>query len=98
MAHIKYEKAEKNMDISRAELDKTKEIKNYKRQQCLAARDSYRASVELFNSAKNEHYQTKLPELLESMRLLEVVRISDIKKCMLKSVEVEKNVMKFREM
>lgn len=85
------------MDISRAELEKLRENRNEKKKMCLEARETYRSFIELFNLAKNEHYHTKLPQLLESMRTVESVRILDTKKCMQKSVDADKNVMKFIE-
>lgn len=82
------------MDLSRADLEKAKNNVMYRSQVCEEAKQSYAHSLETANKAKSEHYQVRLPTLLESMRALDADRISEIKLAMSKSVEAETSVMR----
>lgn len=51
-------------------------------------------SLEVANKSKTEHFQHKLPTLLEAMRVMDTDRISELKMAMSKSVEAETSVMR----
>uniref|UniRef100_A0A914CWK6 Uncharacterized protein n=1 Tax=Acrobeloides nanus TaxID=290746 RepID=A0A914CWK6_9BILA len=93
-AYIKADKADKNMELSRADVEKTKHNARHKEQICEEAKQSYAHSLGIANQARQEHFQKRLPALLDSMRGLDVERISEIKLAMSKSVEAETSVMR----
>lgn len=80
------------MDLSRLELERAKNNVHQKNQNCEQAKQNYAHSLELANHAQHDHYNIKLPNLLEDMRKLDIERINSTKQAMLGSVHAETSV------
>uniref|UniRef100_A0A183BYN5 Mediator of RNA polymerase II transcription subunit 20 n=1 Tax=Globodera pallida TaxID=36090 RepID=A0A183BYN5_GLOPA len=92
-AHVKGAKADKNMNLSRIELEKAKTNANTKNAICEQSKQNYAAQLGATNQAKFEHYNVILPKVLEVMRQLDVERIEFSKKAMLECVAAETSVL-----
>lgn len=64
-AHLKYDKAEKNMDLSRADLEKAKNNALQRTQVCEDAKQSYAHALQAANQQQHQHYNQLLPQILE---------------------------------
>lgn len=62
---LKYDKAEKNMDLSRAELERAKHNAHSRAQQCDEAKQTYAHSLQTTNDLQHQHYTVDLPAVLE---------------------------------
>ncbi|VDK49502.1 unnamed protein product [Anisakis simplex] len=92
-AHIKYDKAEKNMDLSRADLEKAKNNALQRSQLCEDAKQNYAHALQTANQQQHQHYNQLLPHILEKLRAMDEERISETRSIMLQSIEVETKVM-----
>uniref|UniRef100_A0A7E4US44 SH3 domain-containing protein n=1 Tax=Panagrellus redivivus TaxID=6233 RepID=A0A7E4US44_PANRE len=93
-AYMKNEKNEKNMDLSRADLEKSRNNVTHKNKLCEEAKQGYAAALEQANQAKRDHFEMKLPQLLANMRATDVERINDTQGAMKKTIEAETSVLK----
>lgn len=64
-AHLKHEKADANMDISRAELEKAKNNMLFRSQQCEDSKNAYALCTQNANKKQQQHYGSSLPAVLE---------------------------------
>nr|CDJ80167.1 Fps Fes Fer CIP4 homology domain containing protein [Haemonchus contortus] len=81
-ASLKYAKADKNMEISRLDLDKAK---NNAQMRCNISEEAKQAYVHALHDAndiQNAHYSQHLPEALARMRAIDLERIKDTKMAM----------------
>ncbi|KAI3414126.1 hypothetical protein GPALN_011587 [Globodera pallida] len=92
-AHVKCAKADKNLHLSRIELERAKTNVNTKNAICEQSKQNYAAQLGATNQAKFDHYNVILPQLLEDMRQLDVERIEFSKKAMLDCVASETSVL-----
>ncbi|KAK0403782.1 hypothetical protein QR680_017119 [Steinernema hermaphroditum] len=92
-AFVKYDKAEKNMDLSRADLEKAKTNATNRNHACEDAKQNYAHSLETANQAQHEYYTNRLPHVLDALRSVDVERIEETKKAMLRSVQAETDVV-----
>ncbi|TKR80331.1 hypothetical protein L596_014419 [Steinernema carpocapsae] len=92
-AFLKYDKAEKNMDLSRADLEKAKTNATNRNHACEESKQSYAHSLEMANQAQHEYYSNRLPHVLDALRAVDVERIEETKKAMMKSVQAETDVV-----
>lgn len=93
VAHLKYDKAEKNMDLSRADLERAKNNALQRTQMCEDAKQNYAHALQAANQQQHQHYTQLLPQILERLRAVDQERISETKSLMLQSIEVETKVM-----
>ncbi|VDN04828.1 unnamed protein product [Thelazia callipaeda] len=93
VAHLKYDKAEKNMDLSRADLEKAKNNAMQRTQMCEDAKQNYAHSLQAANQQQHQHYNHLLPQILERLRTVDEERINETKLLMLQSIEAETKVM-----
>ncbi|KAE9553286.1 hypothetical protein FO519_003499 [Halicephalobus sp. NKZ332] len=93
-AHIKYLKNDKNMDLSRAEVEKSKNAAIAKCHMCEEAKQGYAHALEIANRTKHEYYEVKLPALLMAMKAADIERINETKLAMQKTIEAETSVVK----
>uniref|UniRef100_A0A8R1HSJ8 Transducer of Cdc42-dependent actin assembly protein 1 n=2 Tax=Caenorhabditis japonica TaxID=281687 RepID=A0A8R1HSJ8_CAEJA len=91
-AMLKYAKAEKNMEISRLELEKTKNNYQVKSGLLEESKQSYAAMTSKANDEQAEHFERKLPTLLENYKKLHTNRILDTVEILNKCVEAESSV------
>ncbi len=64
-ACTKYDKAEKNMDLSRADLEKAKTNATQRAQMCDEAKQAYAHALQTANTLQQQHYSQDLPAVLE---------------------------------
>ncbi|VDO08104.1 unnamed protein product [Brugia timori] len=93
VAHLKYDKAEKNMDLSRADLERAKNNAMQRTQICEDAKQNYAHALQAANQQQHQHYSQLLPQILERLRTVDEERISETKSLMLQSIEAETKVM-----
>uniref|UniRef100_A0A1I7V8Y6 Formin-binding protein 1-like n=1 Tax=Loa loa TaxID=7209 RepID=A0A1I7V8Y6_LOALO len=93
VAHLKYDKAEKNMDLSRADLERAKNNAMQRTQICEDAKQNYAHALQATNQQQHQHYNQLLPQILERLRAVDEERISETKSLMLQGIEVETRVM-----
>uniref|UniRef100_A0AAF5PJW4 F-BAR domain-containing protein n=1 Tax=Wuchereria bancrofti TaxID=6293 RepID=A0AAF5PJW4_WUCBA len=93
VAHLKYDKAEKNMDLSRADLERAKNNAMQRTQICEDAKQNYAHALQAANQQQHQHYNQLLPQILERLRTVDEERISETKSLMLQSIEAETRVM-----
>lgn len=96
-AHLKYDKAEKNMDLSRADLEKARNNAVQKTQICEDAKQSYAHALQTANNHQTSHYQQLLPRILEQLRAMDEERTQETRNLMLKSIDVETKVMSIKQ-
>jgi chromosome segregation ATPase len=92
-AHIKFYKADHNMDLSRAEVEKCRQNLQQKVYTCEQAKQHYAAALETTNAAQRHHYTEKIPHLLDEMRRLDIERIHETKQAMMQCLDVETGVL-----
>ncbi|KAL3989415.1 hypothetical protein ACH3XW_27585 [Acanthocheilonema viteae] len=93
VAHLKYDKAEKNMDLSRADLERAKNNAMQRTQICEDAKQNYAHALQAANQQQHQHYNQLLPQILERLRAVDEERISETKSLMLQGIEAETKVM-----
>uniref|UniRef100_A0A8R1XTG2 F-BAR domain-containing protein n=1 Tax=Onchocerca volvulus TaxID=6282 RepID=A0A8R1XTG2_ONCVO len=93
VAHLKYDKAEKNMDLSRADLERAKNNAMQRTQICEDAKQNYAHALQAANQQQHQHYNQLLPQILERLRAVDEERISETKSLILQSIEAETKVM-----
>jgi hypothetical protein len=107
-ATMKYDKAEKNMDLSRAELERAKHNAHSRTQQCDEAKQTYAHSLQTTNELQLQHYTVDLPSVLEvpssgeliyhhhvlqKLRIMDETRVGQTKNLMEASIKVEMDLM-----
>uniref|UniRef100_A0A0K0FY70 Formin-binding protein 1-like n=1 Tax=Strongyloides venezuelensis TaxID=75913 RepID=A0A0K0FY70_STRVS len=92
-AYLKFDKAEKNMDISRADLAKAKNNAEVKHQYCREAQGNYLKQLEKYNKVDEEFYTNKLPEMLNNIKKMDIERIIEAKNAINTSVKAEMDVI-----
>ncbi|KAJ1363695.1 hypothetical protein KIN20_023610, partial [Parelaphostrongylus tenuis] len=78
-AFLKYAKADKNMEISRLDLDKAKNNAQMRSNISEEAKHAYAHALQCANDAQTAHYSQLLPEALARMRAIDLERINDTK-------------------
>ncbi|VDL74691.1 unnamed protein product [Nippostrongylus brasiliensis] len=81
-AFLKYAKADKNMEISRLDLDKAKNNAQLRCNISEEAKHAYAHALQGANDTQNAHYSQLLPEALARMRAIDLERINDTKVAM----------------
>ncbi|KAI6231806.1 hypothetical protein M3Y95_00420200 [Aphelenchoides besseyi] len=88
-----FKKADENMEMSRADVEKARQNLHQKLNICEHNKQCYADSLETANKAQRAHYQEKIPFLLEEMRKLDVDRITETKTAMNQCVDIETGVL-----
>ncbi|KAK5972334.1 F-BAR domain-containing protein [Trichostrongylus colubriformis] len=81
-ASLKYAKADKNMEISRLDLDKAKNNAQMRCNLNDEAKQAYAHALHDANDTQNAHYSQHLPDALARMRAIDLERINDTKVAM----------------
>ncbi|KAL6724230.1 hypothetical protein Aduo_019136 [Ancylostoma duodenale] len=91
-AYLKYAKADKNMEISRLDLDKAKNNAQMRSQISEEAKQAYAHALQGANDAQTAHYSQLLPDALARMRAIDLERINDTKIAMEMCIASEADV------
>lgn len=92
-ASLKHQKADKNMDMSRADLEKYRNNAIIRCQQCDDAKQTYAHCLQAANDHQQQHYAIDRPQLLERMRTMDELRCKETKRFMEASIKVETDLM-----
>ncbi|XP_076436694.1 formin-binding protein 1-like [Babylonia areolata] len=88
-----YRKADADINLSRAEVEKHRIIMNQKAQACEECKSEYASMLQSFNSSQHEHYYTLMPKVFQQLHDMEEKRVHKVQECILQCSEIEKNVL-----
>ncbi|BFZ20710.1 hypothetical protein BsWGS_23748 [Bradybaena similaris] len=88
-----YRKADADINLSRAEVEKHRIVMNGKTQQCEESKNEYAAQLQHYNNHQNEFYSQSMPQVFQSLQDMDERRIGKIQECILQCAEIEKNVI-----
>eukprot|EP00088_Acartia_fossae_P071657 TRINITY_DN9894_c0_g1_i1.p1 TRINITY_DN9894_c0_g1~~TRINITY_DN9894_c0_g1_i1.p1 ORF type:complete len:588 (+),score=132.18 TRINITY_DN9894_c0_g1_i1:144-1907(+) len=88
-----FNKADADMNLSRAEVDKHRMTSNVKRQQMDDAKNEYANQLQKTNDYQRQYYNHFLPGVFSSLQDLEEKRIISLKSYMQKSANIEQEVL-----
>lgn len=91
-AQENYKKADKDLNLSRAELEKAKTISLNKERLSENSKTDYAKQLQVANQAQREHYTQLMPKVFQQLQDMENKRIECIKGFMKLSAIVQKNV------
>ncbi|CAH0553264.1 unnamed protein product [Brassicogethes aeneus] len=87
-----FQKADADLNLSRAEVEKQRSNLSHKSQTCEYAKNEYAVQLQRTNELQREHFRTGLPEVFRSLQELDEKRIKNIKNFIQSSVVIERNV------
>ncbi|KAJ8734146.1 hypothetical protein PYW07_014697 [Mythimna separata] len=87
-----FQKADADLNLSRAEVEKQKANMKLRSQACEDAKQEYMDQLRKTNDAQRQHYEQRLPHVFKQLQDLDEKRIKNIKNFMLSSVDVERKV------
>lgn len=87
-----FQKADADLNLSRAEVEKQKANMKIRSQACEDAKQEYMDQLRKTNEAQRQHYEQRLPHVFKQLQDLDEKRIKNIKNFMLSSVDVERKV------
>jgi hypothetical protein len=89
----KFQRANSNLRSSRSDVEKQRMNMSIKSQQCEETRNEYANQLQKTNDLQNQHYHTMMPGILRQLQELDENRIKDMKNFMIRSVDIERNVL-----
>lgn len=92
-AHDNYQKADKDLNLSRAELEKAKTISLTKERACENSKTDYAKQLQVANQAQREHYTQFMPKVFKQLQDMENKRIECTRKFLKASAIIQKNVI-----
>lgn len=92
-AHENYQKADKDLNLSRAELEKAKTISLTKERACENSKTDYAKQLQVANQAQREHYTQFMPKVFNQLQDLENRRIECTKNFMKLSAIIQQRVV-----
>ncbi|KAG7304074.1 hypothetical protein JYU34_011004 [Plutella xylostella] len=87
-----FQRADADLNLSRAEVEKQKANMKVRSQACEDAKLEYAEQLRKSNEQQRLHYEQRLPHVFKQLQDLDEKRIKNIKNFMLSSVEVERKV------
>ncbi|XP_049886815.1 formin-binding protein 1-like isoform X2 [Pectinophora gossypiella] len=87
-----FQRADADLNLSRAEVEKQKANMKLRSQACEDAKHEYADQLRKTNEAQRQHYEQRLPHVFKQLQDLDEKRIKNIKNFMLSSVDVERKV------
>ncbi|XP_068236405.1 formin-binding protein 1 isoform X4 [Palaemon carinicauda] len=91
-AHENFTKADADLHLSRAEVEKQRMNASIKSQQCEDSKNEYANQLQKTNRLQGEHYNTIMPGIFQCLQDLDEKRINNFKNLLKKSVEIERSV------
>jgi len=91
-AHDNYQKADLDLNLSRAELEKAKTIRLLKERACENSKTDYAKQLQVANQAQREHYTQFMPKVFQQLQDMETRRIECARNFMKLSAIIQKNV------
>ncbi|KAK9884923.1 hypothetical protein WA026_009160 [Henosepilachna vigintioctopunctata] len=87
-----FQKADADLNLSRAEVEKQRTNYQYKTQICDTAKNEYAQQLQRTNELQRQHYRSGLPEVFRHLQEMDEKRIKNIKNFICSSVKIERNV------
>ncbi|XP_034948223.1 formin-binding protein 1-like isoform X2 [Chelonus insularis] len=87
-----YQRADADLNLSRAEVEKQRMNMTLKTQQSEEAKTEYANQLQKTNEMQTLHYHTAMPQVFQHLQELDEKRIKNMRNYMLKSVEIERSV------
>ncbi|KAG7196651.1 hypothetical protein KM043_015989 [Ampulex compressa] len=87
-----YQRADADLNLSRAEVEKQRMNMTLKTQQSEEAKTEYANQLQKTNDMQTLHYHTSMPEVFQHLQELDEKRIKNMRNYMMKSVEIERAV------
>ncbi|XP_043274862.1 formin-binding protein 1-like isoform X4 [Venturia canescens] len=87
-----YQRADADLNLSRAEVEKQRMNMTLKTQQSEEAKTEYANQLQKTNEMQTLHYHTAMPEVFQHLQELDEKRIKNMRNYMMKSVEIERAV------
>ncbi|XP_065359194.1 formin-binding protein 1-like isoform X4 [Calliphora vicina] len=87
-----YKKADMDLNLSRAEVERYKNIMTAKIQQSDDAKNEYANQLQKTNNLQQQHYQELLPEVFNRLQELDEKRTRGIREFIIEAANVESNV------
>ncbi|CAD6241178.1 GSCOCG00009199001-RA-CDS [Cotesia congregata] len=87
-----YQRADADLNLSRAEVEKQRMNMTLKTQQSEEAKTEYANQLQKTNEMQTLHYHTAMPQVFHQLQELDEKRIKNMRNYMLKSVEIERAV------
>ncbi|XP_018328161.1 formin-binding protein 1-like isoform X2 [Agrilus planipennis] len=91
-AQESFHKADLDLNLSRAEVEKQRLNMSYKSQVCETAKNEYADQLQRTNDLRRQYYRSGLPEVFRQLQDLDEKRIKNIKNFIYSSVEIERKV------
>ncbi|XP_064648711.1 formin-binding protein 1 homolog [Lineus longissimus] len=92
-AQESYKQADANINLSRAEVEKQKNISQIKDQQCEEAKSEYACQLQKTNQLQEEHYSVLMPKVFQSLQDMDERRITRIQDFIKTSADIETSVI-----
>ncbi|XP_044016722.1 formin-binding protein 1-like isoform X2 [Aphidius gifuensis] len=87
-----YQRADGDLNLSRAEVEKQRMNMTVKNQQSEDAKTEYANQLQKTNEMQTLHYHTAMPDVFHHLQELDEKRTKNMRNYMLKSVEIERSV------
>ncbi|KAF6019093.1 hypothetical protein EB796_022590 [Bugula neritina] len=87
-----FRNADANLNLSRAEVEKTKNMMHQKAQACSECKSSYALVLEQTNNHQRDYYNKLLPQVFQSMQELDEKRIIKIRESIKQMSDVERGI------
>lgn len=88
-----FKKADADINLSRAEVEKSKNTSMLKNQQCDDCKNEYAMELQKTNEAQRVHYTSTMPATFQDLQNMEENRIQKIQECIRLSAEIERQVL-----
>ena len=88
-----YQRADADLNLSRAEVEKQRMNSNIKSQQCEEAKNEYANQLQKTNETQRKYYTQLIPTLFQNVQDMDEKRIKCLQNFILKSVQTERDVM-----
>ncbi|XP_065169257.1 cdc42-interacting protein 4 homolog isoform X2 [Atheta coriaria] len=87
-----FQRADADLNLSRAEVEHKRTTMSYKSQMCEAAKNDYADQLQRTNDLQRSHYRSGMPDVYRQLQELDEKRIKNIKNFIHSSVDIERNV------
>lgn len=91
-AQDNYLKADADLHLSRAEVEKQRMNASIKSQQCEDSKNEYANQLQKTNQLQGDHYNTVMPGIFQGLQDLDEKRINNFKNLLKQSVDIERAV------
>ena len=88
-----YQKADADLHLSRAEVEKQRMNSTIKSQQCEEAKNEYANQLQKTNDGQNKYYNQYIPTVYQNLQDLDEKRIKCIQNFLLRSTQTERDIL-----